>query len=340
MKSPSLSTSQPKAVLPRTQGRGSDFCSDHSSERWGIAMSPGTSGLMAGKLYSTLSVSAGSQTMWRRRRKNFPTWMKRRRGKQRRARMRGRRRHRKTGWRADQMPKLGTTKGKETGEPHFHSLNIHMLSDGHWVTTGMGGEKRGPPSSAWCQRTTPHHCCELFSSHRDTHLVLRIRGCQVPMIHSLHLPNGISPKPMEKIPFALRDEWYWAYKTLEIAAQRLCHANLAPARVCLTKQICNHRITCSFSPARPLPCLVLRMVLLTECSISYHFFSLSFNLPPHSLLLSSPLFSMLHPTTASTITLEVPNLTVHHSLNLWRAWPHISARLPSMKQMEDGGSRK
>lgn len=40
------------------------------------------------------------------------------------------------------------------------------------------------------------------------------------------------------------------------------------------------------------------MVLLTECSIS-HFFSLSFNWLPHSLLLSSPLFSMLHPTTAS-----------------------------------------
>lgn len=94
------------------------------------------------------------------------------------------------------MPKLGTTKGKEPGEPHLHSLNIHMLSDGHWKPTGIGGEQRGPPSSAWCQRITPHHCCELFSSQRaHTHIVLRIRGCQVPMIHSLHLPNRISPKP-------------------------------------------------------------------------------------------------------------------------------------------------
>lgn len=157
-------------------------------------MSPGTSGLMAGKLSSILSVPAGNQTMWRRRRRNFPSWMKGRRGKQRQARMRRRRRHRKTGWRADQMPNLGTTKGKEPGEPHFHSPNIHMLSDGHWEPTGKGGEQRGPPSSACCQRITPHHCCELFSSHRDTHIVLRIRGCQVPMIHSLHLPNRISPK--------------------------------------------------------------------------------------------------------------------------------------------------
>lgn len=43
------------------------------------------------------------------------------------------------------MPKLGTAKA---GEPHFHSLKIHILSDGHWELTGMGGEQRGAPSSA------------------------------------------------------------------------------------------------------------------------------------------------------------------------------------------------
>lgn len=152
---------------------------------------------------------------------------------------------------------------------------------------------------------TRHHCCELFSSHRDTHMVLRIRGCPVLMIHSLHLPTylptnlqGLVPNPSilsGKNTLCIQRWVTWAYKTLEIAAQKLCHANLAPACVCLTKRICNHRITCSFSPARPLPCSVLRIVLLTECSISHNFFSLSFSLLPHSPLLSFPLFS----TTAS-----------------------------------------
>jgi len=77
------------------------------------------------------------------------------------------------------------------------------------------------------------------------------------------------------------------------------YTNSAPVNVCIAKQICNHKIACSFSPTRPLPCLVLRMVLLTECSISHHFFSLSFKLFARFLLLSSPLFSTLHPTTAS-----------------------------------------
>lgn len=89
--------------------------------------------------------------------------------------------------------KAGTTKDKETGETHFHSLNIHMLSDGHWEPTGMGGKQRGAPSTAWIQRITPHHCCELFSSH--THIVLRIRGCQVPSTIASTCLTGLVPNP-------------------------------------------------------------------------------------------------------------------------------------------------
>jgi len=45
--------------------------------------------------------------------------MKGMREKQRRARMRGRQRHRKTGWRADQRPKLEVTQrvGRRDGSP-------------------------------------------------------------------------------------------------------------------------------------------------------------------------------------------------------------------------------
>lgn len=92
----------------------------------------------------------------------------------------------------------------------------------------------------------------------------------------------------------------------------LHHANLARAYVCLMKQICNHRITCHFSPTGPLPCSVLRMVLLTECSISHHFFSFHYHsscfpIPSYSL----PLY-LVHSIRLlpAWITLEVPNCTV------------------------------
>lgn len=86
----------------------------------------------------------------------------------------------------------GDTKGREAGgEPHFHSLSIHMLSAGCCEPTGMGEEQRPSSSSGWCQRIIPHRRCELLSSCRDTDLVLRIGGCQLQMNHSLHLPNRI-----------------------------------------------------------------------------------------------------------------------------------------------------
>lgn len=114
--------------------------------------------------------------------------------------------------------------------------------------------------------------------------------------------------------------------------------------VCLTKQICNHRIACSFSPRRPMPCSVLRMVLLTECSISHHFFSLSFKLLPCSLLLSSPLFSTLHPTTASTDYTGRPNLTVLTTLTasdvISLTFLRGKEALLSVQQMREEGKKK
>ena len=87
------------------------------------------------------------------------------------------------------------TKGRETGgEPRFHSLSIHTLSAGRCKPADTGGKQRASSSSAWCQRIIPHHRCELLSSHGDTDFVLRIRGCQLQMNHSLHLPNRIHPE--------------------------------------------------------------------------------------------------------------------------------------------------
>lgn len=156
--------------------------------------------------------------------------------------------------------------------------------------------KQHPPAVA---RIIPHH---LLSSRGDTDL--RIRGCQLQMNHSLHGLTGFVLKPSKlpgKIPLHSETSDV-GHTKLQKWLHRDClrHANLALAYVCLMKQICNHRIACSFSPTRPMPRSVLRMVLLAECSISHHFFSLSFKLLPCSLLLSSPLFSTLHPSTAST----------------------------------------
>lgn len=65
----------------------------------------------------------------------------------------------------------GDTKGREPGrEPLFHSLSIHTVSVGCCKPAGMGGEQ---------------------SSRGDRDLALRIRECQLQMIHSLHQPNNI-----------------------------------------------------------------------------------------------------------------------------------------------------
>lgn len=65
----------------------------------------------------------------------------------------------------------GDTKGRETGgEPLFHSLSIHTMSAGRCKPAGMEGKQ---------------------SSRGDRDLVLRITGCQLQMIHSLHQPNSI-----------------------------------------------------------------------------------------------------------------------------------------------------
>lgn len=89
----------------------------------------------------------------------------------------------------------GDTKGREVGgEPHSTAPASTMLSAGCCERAGMGGKERASSSSGWCQRIIPHCCCELVSSRGGTDLVLRIRGCQLQMNHSLHLPNRIHPE--------------------------------------------------------------------------------------------------------------------------------------------------
>lgn len=145
-------------------------------------MASGTSGLKAGKLSSALSVSAGNQAVWRRRRRNLPIWMKGRSGKQRWPGEDGDTGKQDKGQRSKPEAVPGTLEEKPVSTSPASTCCLLDVAN----LVAQEASKQHPPAVA---RIIPHH---LLSSRGDTDL--RIRGCQLQMNHSLHLPNRIRPE--------------------------------------------------------------------------------------------------------------------------------------------------